>query len=120
MATSTIKHTAAQIERIGSFTPASAGITTGEVRVVQRGKTCEAHLYIRNSEYIEAGTDFYPGKISGIAMPPQYFRAFCGVGEQPYSIDKLAYINISTTGEIHVVAQARWMSADIHLVYTVD
>ena len=53
-------------------------------------------------------------------MPPQFLRAFCGVGEQPYNIDKLAYLNITTDGEIHVVAQAQWMSADIHLVYTVN
>lgn len=117
MSTSTIK---ARIERAGSFTSASAGVTANEIRVVQRGKTCEVHLYFRNSAYIDAGADFYVGKISGIAMPPQFFRAFCGVGEQPYNIDKLAYLNITTDGEIRIVAQARWMSADIHLVYTVN
>lgn len=117
MANSTIK---ARIEREGSFTPSSTGITTGEVRVVQRNKICEVHLYSRNSSYIEANASFYLGKISGITMPTQFFRAFCGVGEQPYSIDKMAYLNITTDGEIRIVAQARWLSADIHLVYTVN
>ena len=106
--------------KTGTFTPSSAtGTTAFEVRIVQTGKVCEIHIVIQGVSGI-AKQDFTVGTINGISKPPQFLRAFCAVGEMAYNVDKIAYLNVTTAGEIHIVSANNWSAADIHLIYTVN